>query len=76
MTVTHTFGIIDKKSDTQPNFNKFLKTVDLQKTNKLVTDFFDISRLQKLLVCLSGLLTRLQNISKKLAAEFLKSKDA
>ncbi|KAH6712150.1 hypothetical protein BKA61DRAFT_80740 [Leptodontidium sp. MPI-SDFR-AT-0119] len=54
---SHTPGIVDKRPDTQPNFNKHLKTVDLQKTNKLVTDFLD-------------------NVGKKLAAEFLESKDA
>jgi hypothetical protein len=44
---SHTPGIVDKKPDTQPNFNKFLKTIDLQKTNKLVTDFLDVSSASK-----------------------------
>jgi hypothetical protein len=43
----HTPGIVDKKIDTQPNFNKFLKTEDLQKTNELVTDFLDVSSASK-----------------------------
>jgi hypothetical protein len=44
---SHTPGIVDKKPDTQPNFNKFLETVHLQKTNKLVTDFLDVSSASK-----------------------------
>jgi hypothetical protein len=51
---SHTPGIVEKKLDTQPNFNRFLETIDLQKTNELVINFLDVSNTLKALVCLSG----------------------
>jgi hypothetical protein len=36
-------GIVEKRPDTTWNFEGFLKTVDLQKTNALVTDFLEVS---------------------------------
>jgi hypothetical protein len=44
---SHTPGIVDKKPDTTWNLEGFLRTVHLQKTNALVTDFLDVSSTSK-----------------------------
>jgi hypothetical protein len=36
-------GIVNEKPDTAQNFDTFLKMIDLQETNALVTDFLDVS---------------------------------
>jgi hypothetical protein len=49
-------GIVNEKPNTAQNFDGYLKTVDLQNTNALVTDFLDVSSASKitLLDYLSG----------------------
>ena len=36
-------GVVDKKPDMALDFESYLKTPDLQKTNALVTDFLNVS---------------------------------
>jgi hypothetical protein len=35
-------GVVDKRMDTVLNFDGYLKTPDMQKTNALVVDFLDV----------------------------------
>jgi hypothetical protein len=71
-------GVVDKKPDTALDFDAYLKTADLRKTNALVVDFLEVCGALNGnahgLVSIS--LTRLQNTGKRLAAEFLRAKDA